>query len=371
MGEFFSPKVTASPPKYLEHNCESFAGSFKFNRAIQLENYILFGGEKRGVDTHKITSKKSSEFTAPSDSITKRFHPDAGVLLYKRFMEEAVQKMKGKKDPESKSGASAYDQIFYASNLLRVKPAGLMALLYCENSALAHGNTSRNLASRLKGNADRGLFQISDGARLSMNEPAFINEFLGVIADKGGACPRLGEMAGFFGIKAADYASPYELAKALIGKITEYDAGEFNKGTKKYGIVGKDKAYGIKYNTFAASILFSVNLAKYEGNYQLAAGSYKRGRAAVNGYLEPKAQKLEKRQGESGRNFIKRANREKLKVKGREDELADYSHKFWSYFSAFDAYHSGAAHFKEFKDEVAYFYDRTVRENPRENARHD
>ncbi|MFA6490175.1 MAG: hypothetical protein WCT52_05885 [Candidatus Micrarchaeia archaeon] len=363
MGEFFSPKVSTPPLKYMEHNCESFAGSFKFNRAIQLENYILFGGLKHGVDTHKITSKKLNEFTSPSDSITKRFHPDAGVFLYKRFMEEAVQKMKGKKDPESKSGASAYDHIFYASDLLRVKPAGLMALLYCENSNLRHENTSRNLVSRLKGNADRGLFQISDGARLSMNEPAFIREFLGVMRDKDGACPRLNEMAGFFGIKPADYNEPYELAKALIGKITEYDKGEFNKSTKKYGVVEKDKVYDIKYNTFAAAMLFSVNLAKYEGNYQVAAGSYKRGRVAVNNYLEPKPLKLEKKQGESSRNFIKRVNREKTKVKEREDELADYSHKFWSYFSAFDAYHSGTAHFKEFRDEVAFFYDRTIREN--------
>ena len=91
----------------------------------------------------------------------------------------------------------------------------------------------------------------------------------------------------------------------------------------------------------------------------------------MNNYLEQKAQKLEKRQGESGKNFIKRANKEKLKIKEREDELADYSHKFWSYFSAFDAYHSGPAHFKEFKDEVAYFYDRTIRENQRGNTRHD
>ena len=267
MGEFrkiLFPDAVKPPLEYVAHNPNSFSNSpVKSSHAAQLENFILFGGSRHGVDPHKVSFRKASEFTSPTDSITKRFHPDAGVMVYKQFVEDAVSKMKSKVE----NGASAYDQIFYASHLLRVKPTSLMALLYCENSDLAHNNVSRNLVSRVKGNSDRGLFQISDGTRLSMNEPAFINEFLGVMRDSDGKCPRLNEMAGFFGIKAADYKEPYELAKALIGKITEYDAGEFNKGTKKYGMVGKDKVYDIKYNTFASAILFSVNLAKYEGNY--------------------------------------------------------------------------------------------------------
>lgn len=358
MGEFFSPKVQAPQMQYFEHNSASFAGSpGKLKRATQLENFILFGGSRHGVDPHKASFRKCNEFTFSADSITKRLHPDAGVMAYKKFVEEAVGKMKSK----AEGGASAYDQIFYASHLLHVKPTALMALLYCENSGLVHDNVSRNLVSRVKGNSDRGLYQISDGVRLSMNEPAFINEFVGVMRDKDGTCPRLNEMAGFFGLKAADYKEPHELAKALIGRMTEYDPSVFNKGTRKYGVVGDDKVYTLKYNTFAAAAYFAVNLEKYEHNYQVAAGSYKRGRTAMNDFLEPQPVYFKKKPHESEKSFQKRVKHEKEKVSERENELADYSHKFWSYLSAFDAYHVEKARFKDFKDEVSFFYDQPIR----------
>ena len=81
----------------------------------------------------------------------------------------------------------------------------------------------------------------------------------------------------------------------------------------------------------------------------------------MNNYLQPPPKGREKKPGENGKKFFERISREEKTRKAREDELADYSHKFWSYFSSFDAYHSGTAHFKDFKDEVAFFYDRPIR----------
>jgi len=344
MGAFGKIFLPDEQPKLacIQHNRNSFlSDKIKHDNSVRLENYVLHGGANLDLDTHKISCKKKSDFYSPSVPIEKRIHPDTGIFLYKKHVENAVLKMKSVTGAEGTS--SVYDQIFYASKLTKLDSNALMALLFCENSGLQHDFSSANINSKLKDNCDRGLFQISDGTRLSMNEPTFINEFVQFMGRNDGTYSTLKEMVGYFGINPADYPDNYNLAKMLIQKITEYDPSKYNKQTKKNGVVSKNRVYGAKYNTFAAVIVLAVNLEKFDHNYQLAAFSYKRGRTTTNNYLE-----------DASKYDMKRTKQIRM---SREDEAADYSHKFWSYYSGFQAYHTEKTLYKEFKDEVASFYD--------------
>ncbi len=346
MGEWFwktvSPSQQQGPAqKYLDHNLASFSDDkLRYANVCRLNNYILGGGQNEGLDTHKVSTAQS-DFISNRLPIGKRFHPDAGIFLHKRHISDAVERMKNTKD----GSGSIYGHIFYTAGLLKIQPSAIMATLFSENSKLERHNASENISSKVRKNFDRGLFQVSDATRISMNQPGFINDFSRAMTEKDGAFPRLCELAGFFGIKAQDYSGAYDLAKALIREVTELKGGlSYLQGTNgkasasSEDLVGTKKVYQIKYNLAASAIYFATNLYEYGGNYQLASFSYKRGRTTTNNYLG---------------NF-KKGDKKQV---SRDNEAADYSHKFWSYKSAFDAYLSPATTSKEFKDDVALFYD--------------
>lgn len=346
MGEWIWNRISPPPQQkpvqsYIDHNPRSFFGdNVRFANVCRLDNFIRLGGwAKARLDTHKVSAAQP-DFLSNSKPIGKRFHPDAGVFLYKQYLDDAAARMKGAGD---KSG-NLYGGIFYTAGLLKIQPSAIMATLFSENSKLERHNASENISSRVKGNFDRGLFQISDATRSSMNEPGFINDFSRAMTDPNGDYSRLKELAGFFGLKAQDYSNPYDLAKALIREVTEFKGKKTVSGpkgmktTSTEDLVGTKKVYQIKYNLAASAIYFATNLYEYGGNYQLAAFAYKRGRTTTNNYL-----------GEFKKGDRKQAS--------RDNEAADYSHKFWSYKSAFDAYLAPKTTSKVFKDDVALFYD--------------
>ncbi|MEM4347978.1 MAG: hypothetical protein QXN37_00185 [Candidatus Anstonellaceae archaeon] len=210
-----------------------------------------------------------------------------------------IDQMKNLKDEQ---GKSAYAYIFDAAKIFGIKPSALLSIVMCENSKLDLNFENR----RNNKDSDKGLMQISDENRLSLNQPAVAQKLASLLGQK-----QLEELGRLFGLEYSG-GSLERFASRIVEKITGYNSFS--------GQLSSDTAFKLKHNIFAAAIYFFVNLKDYENNYILAAFAYHTGRRRLNNFLEGKKTSNPSRQKEAEENGI------------------NYASKFWNYFCVFESY---------------------------------
>ncbi len=214
---------------------------------------------------------------------------------------------------QGSDGKSAYDFIFDASKLLGIKPSAIIALMLCENEGFNPFIESkrRNLvpnSPKKEKDSDKGMTQISDTNRISLNEPGFISALSSHLDME-----KLKGLGGIFGISYLG-DDKRELAAQIIRKITGYD--EFT------GSVSKSMGFDVKSNIFAGALYLTLNLKEFNDSYILAAFSYNAGRRRLNNFLE----------GEKTKNPDVQ--------KAAETNGMRYAKNFWNNFSVLEAYFS-------------------------------
>ncbi|MEM4554505.1 MAG: hypothetical protein QXT25_01500 [Candidatus Anstonellaceae archaeon] len=215
---------------------------------------------------------------------------------------QKISQMKSLKD---EYGKSAYEYVFDAAKIFGVKPSALLSIIMCENSNL----DVRFENKKSKNDSDKGLMQISDETRLSLNQPAVAQRLASFLGQK-----KLEELGRLFGLEYSG-GTLERFASRIIEKITGYNSFS--------GKLSLEEAFKLKHNIFAGAIYFFINLKDFEHNYVLAAFSYNAGRRRLNNFLDAERTRNPERQKEAEQNGI------------------NYASQFWGYFCVFESYFAG------------------------------